>query len=282
MDSLCYDLPGMSPVGLGLIALLNTPGTTVKQIAVQAELDPAIFGNIVGCANSPAYTGLNKSTDILASLLRLGQREVRRIVFQVVLRGAFHHESQPISTILRRIWLQSLATNVSMHKLTAAASESFALDQEEARFAECLGLLHNIGYLVLLANFPHRFLDFFSRHEDLPLPAFFDQEQRWFHPHDHFSCGRAVLEVWNFPRSFSEIVAGYKEPAGEFRGSHPRLHGMLRLSRHAISMTEYAFHPVQPDGFWMEGAELPDGQPDFSTLIPDVRQSVQHVEASFS
>ena len=86
MDNLNFDLPGISPVGLDLITLLNTSQTTVKQIAAQARLDPVIFGNIIACANSPMYQEANKSTDILTSLVRLGQREIKRIVYQVVLR----------------------------------------------------------------------------------------------------------------------------------------------------------------------------------------------------
>jgi len=55
MDTLSFDLPGISPVGLDLITLLNTSQATVKQIAAQARLDPVIFGNIIACANSPMY-----------------------------------------------------------------------------------------------------------------------------------------------------------------------------------------------------------------------------------
>ena len=47
MDTLSFDLPGISPVGLDLIALLNSPQATVKQIAAQGrdveEFIPAVI-----------------------------------------------------------------------------------------------------------------------------------------------------------------------------------------------------------------------------------------------
>ena len=131
MKKLNFDLPGISPVGLELIALLNSPDTTVKQIAAQAKLDPVIYGNLVACANSPMYKGVQSSLDILTSLVRLGQREIKRIVYQVVLRGAFFHESSALNAILQRIWMQSLTANIFMQKLVAAIPEAYALEHEE-------------------------------------------------------------------------------------------------------------------------------------------------------
>ena len=123
MDNLSFDLPGISPVGLDLITLLNASQATVKQIAAQARLDPVIFGNIIACANSPMYQEANKSADILTSLVRLGQREIKRIVYQVVLRSAFFHESVEINAILDRVWRQSLTANLFMQKFVSAVPE---------------------------------------------------------------------------------------------------------------------------------------------------------------
>lgn len=282
MKKLNFDLPGISPVGLELIALLNSPDATVKQIAAQAKLDPVIYGNLVACANSPLYKGVQSSLDILTSLVRLGQREIRRVVYQVVLRGAFFHESKALNAILRRIWMQSLTANIFMQKLVAATPEAYALEHEEVELLGCLGLIHNIGYVVLLVNFQDRFLDFFTSHADLPLPEFFEEERIWFDDHDHFSAGRAVLGHWHFPQFTWEIVGQYHCPGQVFQGRYPQLHSLLRLARHVIMMTEYNVHPKTPADFWLHGTEMPAVELDFETLIQDVRQSAQRVEGAFA
>lgn len=282
MSTLNFDLPGISSVGLDLIALLNSPDATVKQIAAQAKLDPVIYGNLVACANSPAYKGIHSTLDILTSLVRLGQREIKRIVYQVVLRGAFFHESTELNSVLRRIWMQSLTANIFMQKLVSMTPEAYTLDHEEVELLGCLGLIHNLGYVVLLVNFRDRFLDFFVSHADLSLPDFFEEEQVWFDGHDHFSAGRAVLAHWHFPRCAWEIVGQYHCPNSEFQGRYPQLHSLLRLSRHVIMMTEYNFHPTTPADYWLQGTELPAVELDFETLIQDVRDSVLRVEGSFS
>ncbi|NCD23975.1 MAG: HDOD domain-containing protein [Deltaproteobacteria bacterium] len=281
MSTLKYDLPGISSVGLDLIALLNSPETTVKQIAAQAKLDPVIYGNLVACANSPMYQGVHPSLDILTSLVRLGQREIKRIVYQVVLRGAFFHESTELNVLLRRIWLQSLTANVFMQRLVSMTPEAYTLDHEEIELLGCLGLIHNLGYVVLLANYRDRFLKFFEAHADLPLSDFFDREYAWFDDHDHFSAGRAVLSHWNFPRCAWEIVGQYHCPNSEFQGIYPQLHSLLRLSRHVIMMTEYNFHPRIPADYWLHGTDLPAVELDFETLIQDVRDTVLRVEGAF-
>jgi HD-like signal output (HDOD) protein len=282
MDALSFDLPGISPVGLDLIAMLNSPQTTVKQIAAQAKLDPVIFGNIIACANSPLFHEVNKSTDILTSLVRLGQREIKRIVYQVVLRSAFFHESAEVNAILRRIWHQSLTANVFMQKFVSAVPGAYELENEGHDYLECLGLVHNIGYVVLLVNFQERFLEFFTRNADRGLRDFFRAELDWFDGHDHFSAGGAVLEAWNFPASLCEIVAGYGLHSQEFTGRCPALHNLLRLSRHVIMMTDSNFHPRKPADFWLEGTEIPVAEVDYEQIICDVRDSVRSIEGSFS
>lgn len=282
MDTLSFDLPGISPVGLDLITLLNTSQATVKQIAAQARLDPVIFGNIIACANSPLYQEANKSTDILTSLLRLGQREIKRIVYQVVLRSAFFHESSEINAILNRVWQQSLTANVFMQRFVSAVPDAYVLDAEAGEYLECLGLIHNIGYVVLLVNFQDRFAEFFRRSDGLDLPAFFEEEGRWFDGFDHFSAGFAVLEAWNFPQPVCEIVAQYGFANEIFQGRHPALHNLLRLARHVIMMTESNFHPKKPADFWLTGTELPASEVDYEEIIGDALQSVRSIEGSLS
>ncbi len=282
MDALSFDLPGISPVGLELISLLHNPRTTVKEIAAQARLDPVIFGNIIACANSPVYHEVLKSTDILTSLVRLGQREIKRIVYQVVLRSAFFHESSEINSILRRIWQQSLTANIFMQKLVGAVPEVFNLEGEAAEYLECLGLVHDIGYVVLLVNFQDRFLEFFTRNADCSLPEFFENERSWFGGFDHFSAGRAVLEKWNFPSSLYEIVGQHGSSNHDFQGGQPVLNNLLRLARHVLMMTEYNFHPTKPAAFWLTGTDLPTVEVDYEQILSDVRDSVRAIESSFS
>ena len=282
MDTLSYDLPGISPVGLDLITLLNTSQATVKQIAAQAKLDPVIFGNIIACANSPMYHDANNSTDILTSLVRLGQREIKRIVYQVVLRSAFFHESAEVNSVLQRIWQQSLTANVFMQHFVSAVPDAYELDAEGHEYLECLGLIHNIGYVVLLVNFQDRYLEFFRHCQGMDLPAFFEEEGRWFDGLDHFSAGSEVLSAWNFPQPVCEIVAQYGFGNEAFAGRYPALHSLLRLSRHVIMMTESNFHPRKPADFWLNGTDLPTSEVDYEQIISDVRQCVKSIEGSFS
>jgi len=282
MDKLSFDLPGISPVGLDLITLLNKSQTTVKQIAAQAKLDPVIFGNIIACANSPMYHEANNSVDILTSLVRLGQREIKRIVYQVVLRSAFFHESTEINGVLRRIWQQSLTANVFMQKFVSSVPQAYPLDSEGMESLECLGLIHNIGYVVLLVNFQDRFLEFFTGNAELDLPAYFEEERNWFDGFDHFSAGSAVLQHWGFPQPIREVVAQYGIGNPGFEGRYPELHSLLRLSRHVIMMTESNFHPKKPADFWLNGTDLPSAEVDYEQIIEDVRQCVQSIEGSLS
>lgn len=282
MDSLSFDLPGISPVGLDLIAMLNSPQTTVKQIAAQARLDPVIFGNLIACANSPLFHEVNNTTDILTSLVRLGQREIKRIVYQVVLRSAFFHDSAEINAILRRIWQQSLTASVFMQKFVSAVPEAYVLESDGQDHLECLGLIHNIGYVVLLVNFQERFLDFFTEAQGLALPDFFRREGEWFDGYDHFSAGAAVLAAWNFPEAVVEIVGQYAAPGKDFHGHCPALLNLLRLSRHVIMMTECNFHPRTPADFWLDGTEIPAAEVDYDQIIGDVRDTVRSIEGSFA
>jgi HD-like signal output (HDOD) protein len=159
---------------------------------------------------------------------------------------------------------------------------AYRLTEEGLDYLECLGLLHNIGYVVLLVNFQDRFLDFFTRSAGLDLPDFFSAEREWFDGYDHFTAGAAVLGVWRFPAPLADIVAGYATGDLEFEGEFSDLYNLLRLSRHVIMMTESNFHPRKPADYWLEGTRIPAAEVDYDQIISDVRDSVRSIEASFS
>jgi len=187
-----------------------------------------------------------------------------------------------INAILNRVWRQSLTANLFMQKFVSAAPDAYSLDGEVSEYLECLGLIHNIGYVVLLVNFQDRFLEFFKRCEGLDLPGVFEEEGRWFDGFDHFSAGHAVLEAWNFPQPVCEVVAQYGFANEDFQGQYPALHNLMRLSRHVIMMMDSNFHPKKPADFWLSGTELPAAEVDYEEIINDVRHCVQSIEGSFS
>ena len=80
-----------------------------------------------------------------------------------------------------------------MQKFVSSVPDAYALDVEGMECLECLGLIHNIGYVVLLVNFQERFLEFFSRNPEPELSVFFEKERAWFDGFDHF---RRATRCW--------------------------------------------------------------------------------------
>lgn len=56
-----FNVPGVKAVGMELMKQLNSPEPDMELFARTVELDPAIFGSILACANSPCSQESPKS-----------------------------------------------------------------------------------------------------------------------------------------------------------------------------------------------------------------------------
>ena len=277
-----FNIPGIKNVGMELMKLMNAPEPDMDAIARTIELDPALFGSVLACANSPLFCGISEIIDLRVAINRLGLKEIRRIVFHVVLESAFRSDNTHINKLLRGIWSQNLAVSLIMQRLATDQPEVKALPMDMVTLIYPLGLMHVIGIPVLIINRYEAFARFVAEDLRRPLPDIFAREKEVFDGFDHFELGAELVKRWGFPDFIPEVIATYNQPDPSLDDDTRVLHTLLRQARHLAQEWNYAALPAAPEGFWLEANVFDLADADLEAIETDVREQLSKIEIMFS
>ena len=132
--------------------------------------------------------------NIRVAINRLGFKEIRRIVFHVVLESAFRSDNTEINKFLRTLWKQNLAVSLTMQRLIQDCPQVKALPLEMVAMIYPLGLMHVIGIPVLIINYFEAFAKFLREDVAKPLPEVYQQEKTLFDGFDHFELSAEIVK----------------------------------------------------------------------------------------
>lgn len=277
-----FNIPGIKNVGMELMKLLNTPEPDMDAIARTIELDPALFGSVLACANSPLFCGISEIIDLRVAINRLGLKEIRRIVFHVVLESAFRSDNGDINKLLRAIWSQNLAVSLTMQRLVPECPPVTALPMEMVTLIYPLGLMHVIGIPVLIINRYDVFAKFVREDLKRPLPQIYERERELFDGFDHFELGAELVKRWAFPDFIPEVIASYNLPEPPLDREARILHSLLRHARHLAQEWGYAALPTAPEGYWLEGNVFDLDGVDQDKLREDIGEQMDRIVRMFA
>ncbi len=277
-----FNIPGIKNVGMELMKLLNTPEPDMDAIARTIELDPALFGSVLACANSPLFCGISEIIDLRVAINRLGLKEIRRIVFHVVLESAFRSDNGDINKLLRAIWSQNLAVSLTMQRLVPECPPVTALPMEMVTLIYPLGLMHVIGIPVLIINRYDVFARFIREDLKRPLPQIYERERELFDGFDHFELGAELVKRWAFPDFIPEVIASYNLPEPPLDREARIMHSLLRHARHLAQEWGYAALPTAPEGYWLEGNVFDLDGVDQDKLREDIGEQMDRIVRMFA
>jgi HD-like signal output (HDOD) protein len=276
-----FNIPGVKAVGMELMKLINSSNPDMEAFARTVELDPAIFGSIMACANSPLFAGVSEISDLRVALNRLGMKEIRRIIFHVVLESAFRSDNAEINRLLRAIWKQNLAVSLTMQRLIQDCPQVKTLPMEMIAMIYPLGLMHVIGIPVLAINFYNAFSKFIIEDLSRPLPEIYAREKEIFDGFDHFELGAEVIKRWAFPDFVADIISSYQVPEPKLDTESRTLHSLLRFARHLAQEYGYAALPDSPPNYWLQGNVLDLSGVNKDEIKTDVIEQLDNILKMF-
>ncbi len=107
--------------------------------------DQSLSSQILRMANSAFYRGLADVLSVKAAIVRLGMREVGRIVLLATSKNQFHSSDPEINELIKKLWRHSAGCALAAHWLAKRCKFEELMSQ--AFFA---GLLHDVGKLFVL------------------------------------------------------------------------------------------------------------------------------------
>lgn len=200
------DLPSLPTTIVQVVQATESETATTQQIEELIGTDPAIATKLLKVVNS-AYFGMPRQIGSISQAIAiLGMHQVRNLVLSIGVLNALSGDSRRTDLLQRKFWERSFGA-AACAQLLAQHKRLPAKDHEELFVA---GLLHDIGILFMLTQFPVPYLEVLahSQKNDEPL---IDVERRLMST-DHASLGGMLAKTWNFPESLEELIRWHEEP----------------------------------------------------------------------
>jgi putative nucleotidyltransferase with HDIG domain len=185
-----------------LIQSMGDADVNAEVLAGKISHDQALAAKTLRLANSSFYGLSRQVTSIAEATTILGLRTVRSIAMAAGLVGGFS-DAACRSFNFSAFWRHAIGSGLCARSL----AQALRLD-DDAAFT--LGLMHDIGQLVLVSRYPELYaaaLDYQREHDCVVSEA-----ERFAFGTDHAAVGALVVERWHFAPSVVAAIAAHHDP----------------------------------------------------------------------
>lgn len=199
-------LPSIPSVYTELLGALRSPDASPQTVGRMMARDMAMTTKVLQLVNS-AFFGISRGiTSPVDAVVYLGMETVRALVFTVSAFSRFHVRGQ-CSFSIEELQLHSLAVG----SLASRIAKSMSLNPASVEHAFVGGLLHDIGKLVLVSNYPEKYEEALRQVRQGPV-RICEAECALFGT-SHAEIGAYLLWLWNLPDPVAEILALHHHPS---------------------------------------------------------------------
>lgn len=181
-----------------IIRLCNDPSASAADLEKPVMSDPAIAGMIMQRANSAAYAGVGRITNIQRAVMRIGMRSTRNIAASFSVFKLFSSEEKSFGFNRIWFWLHSLTTGICAQGLATL------LKYRQPEDAFLAGLLHDIGKMVLDDFMNEEFHKALRTANTEALPIWVAEKSVFEANHSY--VGSKIAQSWGFPPVIAEGI----------------------------------------------------------------------------
>ncbi len=257
-------LPALPVVYARLSAAIADPRASIKDVADAVAADPAIAAKVLQMVNSSFFRLARRISRIDQAVNYLGFAAIRNIVMSVEVFSKWH--SDPALPEFAPERLQARAQQV------AAAAWALTSDTSIADDALLAGLLHKIGYWVLLQECPQDVVRavVMARAESIPLPV----AERHVIGASHAEIGAYLLGLWGLPYSVVEAVAFQHSPGRVVHSEFDPLSALVIAGALTLADTPFIAGTLECDSVidenYIRGLHLPFDWPEAQRRILEI------------
>lgn len=172
--------------------LLTGKDSSVDELAKIVEKDLVISGKLITIANSSLYKGLDDVNSLNGALVRLGLKHTLGVCSALATKNLFDSENEALKTEMDKLWVHSFAVATLARRL----AEEKGLDNLKTETIFLMGLVHDIGKMLLIKVFVDMYPDVRISDEDLQFVI-----------HEiHTTFGGVLLKKMNFSKQIVKIA----------------------------------------------------------------------------
>jgi putative nucleotidyltransferase with HDIG domain len=166
--------------------------------------DTALTSKVLRIANSSFYGFPREITTIHSAIVVLGFANIRNLVITASIADVFPSDAENDFFNREQFWRHSLACGIASKLVAKIAS----IENREEAFV--WGLLHDVGKIVLHANFTDYFVEAVKLANDNGI-CFREAEEEVFGI-SHAEVGGIVADGWNLPPSLIKCIRFHHSP----------------------------------------------------------------------
>jgi putative nucleotidyltransferase with HDIG domain len=221
-------LPPLPAVVTELLREIQSSHSTAASVAQIAASDPSLAASLLRAVNGAAFGLSRKVTSVAEAVSYLGFGVVRSLVVQLRLEQVMPLRSPAAALAAEDLWIHSLAVSYMADALAQRVSDV------DRGFVATLGLLHDIGRLAIIAQFPDR-----------SIPAAgetrLDRERAAFGA-DHAVIGAMLALRWKLPADLTQAIRWHHAPDKAFEPNDPiGVRKAIHLVHVADQLAKYCF-----------------------------------------
>ena len=205
------NLPTSSGIIGELIKTIADSSSNASDLTEVIERDPPLAAKILQVSNSAFYSASSTINSLQRAVVILGFDTIKEIA---VTASVVHHLfDQEIETDIDRkgLWIHSVGT-AKASQLIAQEIRTEAPDK-----AYTVGLLHDIGKILLVLSFPERYSNII-RIADRKHCRILLAERKVLNI-DHTMIGKILCDVWSLPDDISAAILYHHDPMEITKGS---------------------------------------------------------------
>ena len=192
-------LPVLPTAVTRLLAITQNDEVSFREITRVVESDPTLMARTLRLANSPLYSTARQIKTVQQAMVLLGTETIVNLALGVSVVSIQERLYEPLPIDAEAFGRHSVAVALATRKL----ARHFKLPNPSEAFV--VGLLHDIGKLVLLMHFGEAYARLMVRAQQ-GEKALNELEQEVYDL-DHALVGYALCRHWNLPCSIAEAVA---------------------------------------------------------------------------
>ena len=198
-------LPSLPSLYFEVMKELGAPETTLDLVGATIAKDPGMTAKILQLVNSAFFGLCRQISDPTEAVLQLGLETIKSLVLGIHVFSELESAGNgPFSA--DELWRHSLSTARTARRIAQ-------LERQEKRIIEesfTAGLLHDIGRLVLLANFSTQYTEVFEYANKSGITL--EEAERSVFGAGHPEVGGYLLGLWGLPISLVESAVYHHHP----------------------------------------------------------------------
>lgn len=235
-------LPTLPGVAIKILQVMQREAPDIREIAEVISADASLSANVLRVVNSPFYGLSNKITSVHHAMVYLGLNAVKNLALSFSLlrgfapkrKGAFDYVQFSKDSLMGAIAAKTLAEKINRRH------------GENAFF---LGLLQNIGVLIMAESMPHEYESVIAAASLSGSPL--HEAETSLLGINHMKVGEFVTESWGLPATVS-VPIGYHHCA--YRLVHP------------LNEIEQVTRILHLSSLYVERFKCPDLDADYSEI----------------